>query len=402
MGNNIVIPIRNIVSSYVVILFLQVPLTAVFFINNTVLGTVFFALMDLLILALLVFRMDKKSFSANLIELTPLLFYIAWSFLSVFWTEADSELYSLMLLMKDVLRVLIVVSVLSVMNKKSFFTMFLEAALIASFLFGIIGILTLDYVPQMDGGASRAMYLGYKDSVGVGRPATFLLLLVLVGVFTGELPRIKSLVMVTPCLIVVFLCFSKSSIGALIIALYFVYGFDKRNKRYSLYAFIILFLAGLLVLFFRADYVLNYINAYGGGSATTYTGRTPLWDALSYEIENALFFGHGINSISSLLYKHFYDQGTAHNELLQQLVTLGLVGLSLWSWMHIYYIKKTYRCINVEVKVLMKTLFFFFLIVGLVESVLVTTVFPLYLFALMIMLSSGEWVAKNNENTAYS
>ncbi|PKG82545.1 hypothetical protein CXF85_13770 [Colwellia sp. 75C3] len=386
VNNKWEIRINTLAIIYFSLLFLQVPLVALFFRSNTFFGTMAFALID--ILFLLLFLSKAKKEDRYIRVLIPVFIYVCIGLLSHTWSINENYTYSLSLYIKEIIRVFVVLFLFLAIRKDELLKTFFQAALISSLMFFVIGIFTLDFAQEYAGSSSRAMYLGYKDAVGVGRPASLIALFVAAGWASGFIEKRHAICGLALILTIVFLCFSKSSIGALFAALFLSYGFDKDKKKISVSVLFFVFIAVILVVVLRFEYINEYFNAYGGENANSYSGRTPLWDALISEFSDSIFFGHGINSVELLLYDYYLEAGTAHNEVLQQLVTLGLFGFTLWFLMQWSYLSIMNGLLNKEIKKIMLTGYLFFLIVGLFESVLVTTVFPLYLFSLFLLIGN--------------
>ena len=98
---------------------------------------------------------------------------------------------------------------------------------------------------------------------------------------------------------------------------------------------IIFVILGTISLYLTYDYAIQHIEYYfyeagGGRMWGTLSGRTMLWPATWEMILENPILGHGLLSFRSQGPQIFFvTSNTAHNELLQQWFTLGILGVAL-------------------------------------------------------------------------
>ena len=379
------IRVSSLITIYLIAVFVQVPLTGVFFKSNQVVATILFAALDFVVFLFFLKGALRSRLMVYFSYQIALFVYLLWCILSVTWSISVDYLYNFMLVFKECLRIAVFVSIAAYVGITTFSERFFKAAVYSAAVFGLLALPSLDFIVEY-GGGTRAMYEGYRDSVGVGRPASLLCLLSAIAYFSGYVSFRKALLCILPCMAVVFLCFSKSSIGALILSLFLVYGLDYKNKKKSLMIMAIIFSSALLIVFLKADYISDYLNFSGPGGASNLTGRADIWfELFSFKGHN-FFVGNGINSVHPIVTIYGLKAGTAHNEIIQQIISYGIIGLLLCIFVYVRVFNSYQRCIDTSLGKGILSIFLFFVIVGCVESVIAATVFPPYLIAFCLML----------------
>ncbi len=372
---------------YWILLLTQIPITAILFKKHTDAATLLYAGIDIYFLYLFFMRHNKDIFFYYIGKLYPVFIYIMWCYISVFWSVSDNTFYDTSLLLKDTIRIFIVILMFSTYERSVFLVAFYRAVGIASFLFGVLALLSVDFVHEYGGVVYRAMYEGYKDAVGVGRQASFLCLLLVSGRLLEIISKRFLIVSLLPCFTVAVLSFSKLSLFSLVVAYYLAFIISNNQGKFTLRntiaGTVIVLLILTVVLVLRWDYIVSYITVYGGSNVATYSGRLGIWEELILLVNSNVIFGYGLNPVATLLYAApFVEAGTAHNEVLQQLIAYGLVGFSLWLFMYIkyYLVYRASRELKLA-KIMLAFLLFYFL-AGTMGSVLVLTIFPIYFIAL--------------------
>jgi O-antigen ligase len=146
--------------------------------------------------------------------------------------------------------------------------------------------------------------------------------------------------------------------------------------------------AGVLVAIGASGSVLGYWNEYAGGashSLTTLTGRTDIWHATWPLIHEAPYIGYGVLS--------FRDVGPqiaavrlvhAHNELIQLLFTVGLVGVLLAAAPYLTFglrmLRSNIAPDEVSYRSIALAILAFILLRGITEANEVMLLYPLPMF----------------------
>jgi len=376
---------------YFTLLVIQIPLIGFLFNNNEIYGSYLYAIIDIVaIIYLIMFiKIKKRLFIDNTKELIPVFLYLFWISLSAIWSISDNFSYNMQVLCRDFVRVIIVLLFFSRIAIEKLTDQFYASHLTGSFLFILISIFTMDYVREIDSlSTGRMMYDGYKDANPVARQAGFLLLILLsyLGTCKDKYKNILYL-SISGCIIIVFLTFSKTTTFSLLISFLFSYGIYKTN--YSIKIKYIFYFSILItfILYSKFEYLYAYFLGIGNHHVTfTASGRVNIWLNLFNMIFNSFWVGNGIGSIHKMLKGLLYKTpGTAHNEILQQIISYGIVGLFLWIYLNIKYIKNVIITENIFYLKLTISCFIFYLIIGFTESNLVTTVFPIHYLAFFIL-----------------
>lgn len=133
---------------------------------------------------------------------------------------------------------------------------------------------------------------------------------------------------------------SKSSIIAFIAGEAF---FLLRARTLSRNAKLVLTLAAVLVLILFSSLLADYYTVYthAGTQAETLTGRTIIWfTAYTYAIKEP-WLGHGFHSFHTVVPAFGpYQAWHAHNELLQQFFTYGIIGVLLVIVLYVSFFRQ--------------------------------------------------------------
>jgi len=391
---------------YWILFFLQIPITAIIFRENTNNGTILYAVIDICFLFIYLIKHNKNTLGNYIIKLHPLALYLAWCTISIFWSISNETFYNISLVLKDTIRLIIALLMLSTYEKNAFILNFFRAIAVSALLFGVFTLVSIDYIQEYNTGAHRAMYEGYKDAVGVGRQASFIFLLLFSGYFTGYIKKTTFFISGTPCFLIALFAFSKSSLIALFISMYISFMSVNKNYRFSIKNMmlntLILLLATVTIVYIRSDYLISYITAQGGNNLMTYSGRTVIWDELLSHVDSTLIYGYGLNPVYELvMHNPLLKASTAHNEILQQVLSYGWIGLIFWCFVHFKYYNSYRHCVNRAYAQIMQAVLIFYMIAGFMESVLVLSIFPVYFIALFWILGLNKKYYKTEEYRAF-
>jgi O-antigen ligase len=178
---------------------------------------------------------------------------------------------------------------------------------------------------------------------------------------------------------------SKTSILAFIAAIVFYLVYDSALARKTKIWFGVI-AAALLVSFWGLleTYLDNYAQ---GNSVETLTGRTYVWaTTLNYALEEP-WFGYGFYSYRSIipLFGSF-EPVHAHNELLHQFFSLGLVGVIGAFGVYWIFFRQIRRSPDGNLKTLAATLLVFALIRGLTDAEIYDLSLPIWLITMLSIL----------------
>jgi exopolysaccharide production protein ExoQ len=180
---------------------------------------------------------------------------------------------------------------------------------------------------------------------------------------------------------------SKSSIIAFFCAAFIYIMFQSALRSRTK-----LKITGLATLMFLACWALvaRYLETYTeGGALDTLTGRTTIW-ALSWEIaKETPWLGHGFYSYRSVVpvFGNF-EAWHAHNDLLQQFFSYGIVGVVLAGVVYCSFFRHLRRCVSSPERSLAYALLLFGLVHGLTEASHMDLALPARL-----MVTCGVWCA---------
>jgi exopolysaccharide production protein ExoQ len=185
---------------------------------------------------------------------------------------------------------------------------------------------------------------------------------------------------------------SKTSIAAFFVAMIFYLFKDRALTRA---ARIKIGLAGAVILGSLSGLLIAYFDAYAESTnPETLTGRTIIW-ATSGEIAlEKPIFGHGFYSFHFAvpLFGEFLA-AHAHNELLQQFFTLGIVGIVLVIGLYWVFFQQIRRAPKSSIKTLATGLLVFALVRGLADTERNDLSYPLWLMAMLSILLASTSVA---------
>lgn len=379
---------KKIATMYWLVVFIQIPVIALMFRGSQELASGLYGAVDVAMFIYMLmcsrFRLVKSLRLRS--SGVAVYLYLCWCLVSIAWSVSDSASYGVVLGFRDLLRVFICTLMVLFFGGDLARLIFLRAAVTSALVYAAMSLATMDANVDFSG-AERYFYSDYKDSVGVARQAAVLCLLAISAGYAKVVSAKRASLGAVGCLLLMLMTFSKASLVALVTAVYLAYVIYGLSCRNLVLGTVALIAASALVYWFRGDYILAYLGASAGGE--TASGRFGIWEEVLKVIPGRLWVGYGINPISSLLDNGslYRTPGTAHNDILQQLVSYGVVGVFLWFVMFFSYGVRWWECKDRAMKKLMSSFGVFFVILGLTESTLVLSLFPVYYIVLFMNMS---------------
>jgi O-antigen ligase len=182
---------------------------------------------------------------------------------------------------------------------------------------------------------------------------------------------------------------SKTSIAAFFVATAFYLLKDRALTRA---AKVKIAIAGTVILGSLSGLLIAYFNNYAESTnPETLTGRTIIWATAGELAIEKPILGHGFYSF------HFavplfgdFEAAHAHNELLQQFFTLGIVGVVLVVGLYWVYFRQIRRAPKSSIKTLAAVLLVFALVRGLTDTERNDISYPLWLMAMFSILLASK------------
>ena len=176
---------------------------------------------------------------------------------------------------------------------------------------------------------------------------------------------------------------TKSATGLIVgLAVFWVWLLLKRQYKWALFSLIVC----LIPVVIYWSYIPTLIDP---------SGRLSIWNKLLEVFKTRPITGWGLGFVRALNIKQSGNWTVAHNEYLQLLVELGVIGLGIVLWGIIDYFKRFWRLRHNETATKLSLMFLGFCLVSF-------TLFPfhLWLMASMGMLVySGMYIIENNLGT---
>lgn len=374
---------------------LKITFVALLFRSNPAAGTLFNFIISLFFLLFVFFEWLGKH---RVLEFSPavklIYAYLAWAGLSLLWTRAESTATAAFYWVGVVLDVAVVWFMLHSSNRRRV----IEGGL-RGIVFGgvILGGLLFFFETGADGRAGDEII--HVNSIGnqIGLASIASLFFI-----SGFHERGDSLKKWYGVIIFLLLCLiyslSKTSIVAVGVAIVIYTVMGKGVKGSS----IALLSCGALLLVIFWPTIEVYLDAYmlpnSGGSlstAETLTGRTLLWEEVWLMIGQAPIVGYGFFSFRDVGPDIFSVMQTqAHNELLQQWFSLGIVGVVLalavycMAALHWWGIRRDPVGLETCYAIVGLTLLVYSIARGITEASVVSLVFPLPM--MLILLSKND------------
>ena len=152
--------------------------------------------------------------------------------------------------------------------------------------------------------------------------------------------------------------------------------------------------AAALVLVAFSGLISAYYEVYtnAGNQAETLTGRVGIWAFILDRSLERPWLGHGFNSVWKVIPPFGPDRFEAwhaHNELLQQFYTYGIVGVILVALLYAAFYRQLRSLPQAGYKVLFRSLLVFILIRGLGDTERFDLSFPLWSIVLLSGIMKG-------------
>lgn len=377
---------------YLVLTIIQIPFSALFF-QGGLAGTVFFGVLDFFtffLLCIYFFLAKKFYLSTSIIRKKFLYLYLffSWAFFSSIWSVSDDINYGLMLLARDLIRSFIIIIGALLIRRDGLLKILVDVNMIVLVLYPLLFLSTASFSYDSGMGQGRLMYEGYKDANSTSRDIGMIILLAS-WILKENLYKNNQVITIFLLvnLIALLISFSKTVSIALFVSINISYVFYKINFSLKIKMIFIFFALTLFFILFRADYIYQYLYDVQGGSALeTVSGRTSIWSIAIESIQKNPLFGNGINSFGTFSYILPNQPRQAHNELLNIFSAYGIVGLVVIILVYLQLFKSITRLINVDRSRLIISFIIFYLIVGLTEGNIVTSVFPIWLIVLLTII----------------
>lgn len=239
------------------------------------------------------------------------------------------------------------------------------------------------------------MYAGFKDA---NQPARDIALFLIFAIWMHQeklISQRKSLLVIVTLFVTFGLCFSKTSLAALVMSLLYLKLFLRGGlSRKAMGLLFSSLLVGVVVVY-RLDYFFQYIYEVQGGAALeTLSGRTLIWTIYFENIHQFWMFGAGIDSFISYSIALPNNPGTVHNEFMNISFNYGAVGLGLYTLIVLYFVVAVSKTSPSGKQVAVSALLFF-LVTGITESDLVSSIFSPYLLLLFFIIANETSKSRN-------
>jgi exopolysaccharide production protein ExoQ len=188
---------------------------------------------------------------------------------------------------------------------------------------------------------------------------------------------------------------SKTSIIAFIVAEVF---YLARNTQMSKRIKIQISVAGLSIVACFAGVLRSYVETYAdtGNQAETLTGRTIIWATSGSLAIEKPWLGYGFHAYHTVvpLFGTFHAWH-AHNELLQQFFSYGVVGVIVAARLYWVFYRQVLRASDSGLRSLALALLVFAIVRGLTDTEQFDLSYPLWLLALMSLSVAHISVSKS-------
>jgi len=176
---------------------------------------------------------------------------------------------------------------------------------------------------------------------------------------------------------------SKTTIAAFVVGQIYLLVFDRGMSRKSKVAMGLASLAVVAAFWpLIAHYAVVYENA--GNQSETLTGRLGIWTFVLTRALEQPWIGHGFHSFRNVIPPFgSFEAWHAHNELLQQFYTYGVVGIVLLTGTYWSLYRYARAVAGPEVRVLVKSLLVFVVVRGLADTENFDLSLPLWLITLL-------------------
>lgn len=376
----------TLLAIYLVFTLNQIPIGAVLLGKSQVYSALFHAILDVIFFSILLVKIlgTNKLINVSKAGLPPLFAYIAFCLLSSVWSISTTPYFDIALVFRDLLRIAIFLMLVSLLkDATSICKAILSGTVAGGILYGALAIPTLEFAFELGETTGRYMYPGFRDSVGVGEQAAIFFVFSFVALKERAASKLFCVMALVLTGTVLLMAFSKASIVAAAFSTFLAYSYRRKGfvKR-SLISFSLISATLALLYFFKQDYFSNYFQFHSDSSIAS--GRGDFWLEAARRFPDRPLLGFGLNPAHSLFVGLFYSEpGTAHNEILQQLISYGIIGFALWLLMMWSFFRRTHQVAKHPIKTIGVSLFGFFVMLGITESHLTLSIFPVYLIALI-------------------
>jgi exopolysaccharide production protein ExoQ len=354
-------------------------------------GTALSLVLNTLLLLLVVFQSVGTSASStgDLARIPPIrwvLFFLAFSCLSLSWTVADSRFAAFGYWCAMAADVAIVIQLAradaSIANMQSLMRGYvLGACLVACVAWLLPG--------QSDMRLGDEELLGAND-IGYLCALGFFFAQYLVRQRIARYGAAAALLAVT-----MLRSLSKTTIVAFVLAQAYLLLRDKSiTRRKKLY---VVAAAAIVCLLF-SNLLISYMSVYSntGNSPETLTGRLSIWAYIFNEAISMPWIGHGFYSVWKVIPPFAggeFEARHAHNEMLQQFYLFGFCGLVLLAGLYGSFFRFSCKSRNAPLKTFFATLVLFTVIRGLAEAEAYDFSLPLWVivvFSTLLSRSAAE------------
>lgn len=164
-------------------------------------------------------------------------------------------------------------------------------------------------------------------------------------------------------------------------------------------------LAAVLVLAVTSSFIASYLNSYidDGSQAESLSGRLGIWAYIFAQALDRPWIGYGFHSVWKVIPPFYSDQFEArhaHNELLQQFYSYGVVGVFMLIGLYTSFYRQVRKLPVSPLKSLLLGLFFFVLVRGLADTEAFDLSLPLWaimMYSAVMADSHGVPVVSGND-----
>ncbi len=387
--------IAKIAFSFWLIWVVKSSIIALVFSSDPQVGTAFNAVISCFFAALLSVELKNK-FRAPTIASAKywIVAYLVWAGLSLFWTKADSALIAGFYWAVMTLDVFVVWLLLGLDRR----AVVLRDSLKGIIAGGLILVFLIVFVFHVGDSGRIEDAILHTNSLGAQLGTSLVCMLYFFPEKNSSLTY-KNWWYVICCLLIsgLLMTLSKTSILAYFVSLA-AFLYLARLARGGIVALLLIVL-GLTGFFWSAIevYIIAYLLEGSSGSMSafeTLSGRTLLWEDAWYMIKEAMYLGYGFMSfrdygpdIFSIRVSH------AHNDLIQQWFSLGLVGVILSIIIYMHAIKNWWSLRVGDIRGVNQAAFclamaIYFIVRGLTEASAVGLVFPAHIILLLLATRS--------------
>jgi len=179
---------------------------------------------------------------------------------------------------------------------------------------------------------------------------------------------------------------SKTSLVAFLVAEAFLL---LKDKSMALRTKLLLIFAAMLVIIGFSGLLTSYFDIYAntGNSPETLTGRLGIWAFVLNEAIQQPWIGHGFHSVWKVIPPFGeFEARHAHNELLQQFYSYGVVGICMMAGLYGSFYRQARRVTIGSMRAFYYALLLFILIRGLADTEVFDFSLPLWTIVMFSLL----------------